>query len=150
MTPTSVGNAISVVNENPNEILLDLIRNGGSLGDIETAMKSSGVDLDYVSKNGDTALRLAVRKRDKDIIKLLYKNGANFNLGYRDGDPVLPLRDTALHLAVNEGHIEIIELLLECLAHVDIKNVQGTHTFLFDRSSRKFFYFFTYFNLKIS
>jgi len=48
-------------------------------------MKGSNV-LDIVSKNGQTALMLAVQKKDPEMVQMLIDAGATVDLTVHDGD----------------------------------------------------------------
>src|SRR5206468_63270 len=79
-------------------------------------------DLDEFGKvtdydgNGETALHVATKRGQLEVVSTLIKGGADINARTRDS-----LHITPLHLAVIEGHDEVIKVLLQCTADVDCR-----------------------------
>ncbi|TGO09506.1 hypothetical protein BTUL_0163g00160 [Botrytis tulipae] len=72
---------------------------------IVTTLLEAGAHVDLLSSEG-TALYMAIRRVNKEIVALLVEAGANVNVS-------VDHRGTALQEAVKRGHKEIVELLIE-------------------------------------
>lgn len=114
-----------------NEDLITCIYNA----EYEKAKKivfNNNVNLNYVKKNGQTALLVAINKENLDIINFLLKYGANVNFS---NTYILPLEriienagnimDFAQTNIVDENSIKIIKLLLEHGADPYLKDKEG-------------------------
>ena len=78
-----------------------------------------GANVDTLTKDGNTALHLAVEERRKDCTRLLLANGSKPDVrNTRDGD-------TPLHIAAGRGDEQIVKLLLQKGANKDIRNKTG-------------------------
>jgi hypothetical protein len=75
-----------------------------------------GADENAKEKNGDTALIIATRGRNTDIVKLLINAGADVNANNNIGD-------TALIVASRGGKADVVELLIEAGADVTEKEL---------------------------
>lgn len=73
------------------------------------------LDVDYASKNGDTALHIACQKGYKDCVRLLVAAGAA--LDKKNGSGQAPL-----HVTVLSRHLNIAILLLQSGANVDSRD----------------------------
>ena len=82
------------------------------------AMVASGVPVDAVNHDGDTALLIAVRKGREPIARVLLELGANVNHQNRT-------RRTALHEAAQQGAIQLVRLLLTYRARLELQDVNG-------------------------
>lgn len=63
-----------------HEQLMSLIRSDSSTNEIENALTSNVIDINYQNKNGETFLHVAVRKQKRKTVKLLINNRANVNI----------------------------------------------------------------------
>jgi len=82
------------------------------------AMVASGVPVDAVNHDGDTAFMIAVRKGRDPIARVLLELGANVNHQNRG-------RRTALHEAAQQGSIAMVRLLLTYRGRLDLQDVNG-------------------------
>ncbi len=82
------------------------------------AMVASGVPVDAVNHDADTALLVAVRKGREPIARVLLELGSNVNHQNR-------ARRTALHEAAQQGSIALVRLLLTYRARLDLQDVNG-------------------------
>ena len=76
--------------------------------------------LDFINKqneNGETALMVASKNGNFDIVKYLEENNATVHLKDHNGK-------TALMLATENGHFQIVEYLCECHAVLDERDNQ--------------------------
>lgn len=111
-----------------------------------------GVDVNQRNAQGHTALHLAVRRGDRDLVQLLLDNGADLDV-HEQGSGLAPLHsaarlgnpelcellirygadpdalsathDTALHLAAALGHADAVGILLKYRARPDRHNESG-------------------------
>ena len=81
-----------------------------------------GVDVNFESKHGETALAFAARGYFKDprVVRLLLDHGADPNAQTRRYG-----RTTPLHRASQDGRIEIARLLLEHGASLEVQDEEG-------------------------
>lgn len=78
-----------------------------------------GADVDALTRDGNTALHLAVEERRRDCAKLLLASGARTDIRNSvDGD-------TPLHIAAGLGDEHMIKLLLQKGANKDVRNRVG-------------------------
>jgi ankyrin repeat protein len=82
------------------------------------AMVASGVPVDSVNHDADTALLIAVRKGREPIARVLLELGANVNHQNRT-------RRSALHEAAQQGSIALVRLLLTFRARLELQDVNG-------------------------
>jgi ankyrin repeat protein len=73
------------------------------------------VNINIQDSNSWTALMVASRKCDEEVVKLLLYTGANVNIKNNNGF-------TALMLASQEGHEAVVKLLLKARADVNIQD----------------------------
>ena len=85
---------------------------------INLILSSPLLNLNYVDKNDNTYLHLAVIQQNLEAIRLLIKKGIPINSVNKDGN-------TALHLAYYFNFVDIINCLLAFNADVNIKNNKG-------------------------
>ena len=85
---------------------------------INLILSSPLLNLNYVDKNDNTYLHLAVIQQNLEAIRLLIKKGIPINSVNKDGN-------TALHLAYYLNFVDIINCLLAFNADVNIKNNKG-------------------------
>ena len=97
-----------------NKKLLKAISEGKSSEVAQLLHK--GADENAKEKNGDTALIIAARGRNIDVVELLINAGADVNANNNSGD-------TALIVALKRGNTTIIELLIEAGADVTEKEL---------------------------
>ncbi|KAF8148516.1 hypothetical protein K438DRAFT_1688730, partial [Mycena galopus ATCC 62051] len=76
------------------------------------------VSVDLATKDGWTALHLAVEEGHLDIIWLLIQHNASVDLATKEGK-------TALYVALEKGHLEITRLLIEHNASVNLATKDG-------------------------
>lgn len=99
---------------------------------------NEGANINYIDKNMDSPLLIAISNNNYDLVKFLLENGANPN---PDPDKVytLPLNlaiDTSVEVTKNnidvkEDSIDIIKLLLEFGANFNIKDKDGENAYEF-------------------
>ncbi|KAG4927626.1 hypothetical protein JHK85_054112 [Glycine max] len=78
-----------------------------------------GASVDSLTKDGYTALHLAVREGSRDCARLLLANNARTDIrDSRDGD-------TCLHVAAGVGDESMVKLLLNKGANKDVRNFNG-------------------------
>ncbi len=65
---------------------------------------SLGISLDSKNNNGETALMIAVKRENLDLVKIMLNLGASPDIFTSDGE-------NALSLAKTSGNIEILNLL---------------------------------------
>jgi ankyrin repeat protein len=82
------------------------------------AMVASGVPVDALNHDGDTAFLIAVRKDREPLARVLIELGANVNHQNRS-------RRTALHEAAQQGNIAMVRLCLTFRARLDLQDVNG-------------------------
>lgn len=82
------------------------------------AMVASGVPVDAVNHDGDTALLIAVRKGREPIARVLLELGANVNHQNRT-------RRSPLHEAAQQGSIVLVRLLLTYRSRLELQDVNG-------------------------
>lgn len=85
---------------------------------INLILSSPLLNLNYVDKNDNTYLHLAVIQQNLEAIRLIIKKGISINSVNKDGN-------TALHLAYYFNFVDIINCLLAFNADVNIKNNKG-------------------------
>ncbi len=78
-----------------------------------------GADENAKERNGDTALIIATRGRNTDVVKLLINADADVNANNNIGD-------TALIVASKGGKADVVELLIEAGADVNAKGKAGS------------------------
>lgn len=78
-----------------------------------------GSDVNATDNRGKTALHLAVKREDVEIVKLLIAAGANVNV-QGTGD-----RQSPLHLAVSQENVEITVALFQAGANPFVRNRRG-------------------------
>lgn len=66
-----------------------------------------------------TPLLIAAQSGKIEILKLLLKAGADFNMKDAYGD-------TPIHLAISEGHVEIVKLLIDAGIDINLKDYDGS------------------------
>ncbi len=88
----------------PNELLLEAVRNGIADRDVFTLLTRNGANINQLSAQGATALTLAVTQKNRVVAKLLIAQGADVNRA--DGSGTTPLT-----LALQSGNDDIIRLL---------------------------------------
>lgn len=91
----------------------------GMLEQVELLL-NKGVEVDAVSKHGNTALMRASFKGHLAVARLLLERGADVNAENAQGN-------SAVLLAAGAGHAEMVGLLLETGAATNTRNVEG-HT----------------------
>jgi ankyrin repeat protein len=82
------------------------------------AMVASGVPVDAVNHDGDTAFLVAVRKGREPIARVLLELGASVNHQNRT-------RRSALHEAAQQGSMPLVRLCLTYRARLDLQDVNG-------------------------
>lgn len=88
-----------------------------STTDLMEMLIKRGVDLNAVTRQGETALNLGIRRKSEDIVKILLKHGADCEIAPNDGwRPLLA--------AVATGDVNIVKLLLD--HRVDVNTVNDT------------------------
>lgn len=96
----------------------------GDLKELKSILKS-GIDINkkYKDRNDETALIVASKKGNLEIVKCLIENRADVNAEDNDGW-------TALMYALNIGRIDIAEYLIEKGAKINAQNVNGATALL--------------------
>ncbi|CAI9099239.1 OLC1v1036024C1 [Oldenlandia corymbosa var. corymbosa] len=92
---------------------------GGGHAEVLRLLLLKGANVDALTKDGDSALHLAVEERRRDCARLLLANGARADI--RNGGD----GDTALHIAAGLGDEQMVKLLLQKGANKDIRNRNG-------------------------
>ena len=107
-----------------NEILLQaIIENRHPLGYIKNLLARPEVSVNFANpRNQQTALHIAARQGDVDLIKLLLSHGAHVNGGTVD-------LMTPLHEACFGGHPEAVDILISEGAEVHLKRVNFSFSF---------------------
>ncbi|HEX7964870.1 MAG TPA: ankyrin repeat domain-containing protein [Gammaproteobacteria bacterium] len=82
------------------------------------AMVASGVPVDSLNHDGDTAFLIAVRKGREPLARVLIELGANVNHQNR-------ARRTALHEAAQQGAMNLVRMCLTFRARLDLQDVNG-------------------------
>ena len=86
---------------------------------VVTKLLEKGADVNKANQQGETALKIALEKNNKEIVKkLLGAKGIDVNLADKDGS-------TALMLAAQKNDADVVTKLLEKGADVNKANQQG-------------------------
>jgi ankyrin repeat protein len=91
---------------------------------------AEGVDLEVKSKEGQTALQIAVLKGDVNTIRLLLKAGANVNATATNGI-------TNLMIAALRGDAVVTGLLIEAGARINDKDANGRTALIYAMAAQK-------------
>ena len=93
----------------------------------------------YANADGENCVHIAIKKKDLEMLKILYEHGANFDHQNKEGDTILHYtcqhgmdqfvrflhtihvdpniknkdEETPIHLATQEGHHKIVDMLVE-------------------------------------
>jgi ankyrin repeat protein len=94
--------------------------------DLVSFLLEQGVDSNKPDSNGDSPLRLAMRRSDKNVVRLLLAGGASVHEKGNSGD-------TALMYAATDGDKNVVELLLAAgaSASVNEKDNSGNTALLY-------------------
>ncbi|MBA3537594.1 MAG: ankyrin repeat domain-containing protein [Tatlockia sp.] len=92
-----------------NESNLHLAAEMGDSNEIEGILGNSMVNINATNNQGVTALYLAAQNGHINVLKILIKNGASWELGTQVGEDEI---NTPLEVAACKGHIESVRLLL--------------------------------------
>lgn len=106
----------------------DIRRDRESLHKIALLLIEAGADVNAMSSDRETALSLAIRDNDIELIKMLLKAGANINL------PFGGKQTTPLMLAASGSSAKIVKLLLKAGADINMLNNQGETVFDYIKS----------------
>jgi|GEM_PF-1673518 len=134
--------------------LLEEARHGNN--NIVEFLISQGIDVNYKSRQGQTALMFAVNWSQKNTVELLLAKGADVNAqnqrgktalmyaaggGYKDVVELLLAKGAnakdiggALMNAAGKGHIDVVELLIAKGADVNAKDQEGETALIFAAS----------------
>lgn len=124
------GADINITDNNGNSILIEAVRILIEDSEYKEKMEDiskfihiicdEGIDTKIANKNGESALMLAIKQDDIDIIKILLNSGV-------DTDVLDNNKDTPLSLIAIKGrkYLEIINLLLDYGANPNIKDING-------------------------
>lgn len=85
---------------------------------LELLLDNMGANVNVKTKNGKTALHIAVQIKNFDLCGLLLERRAKTHLQDQDGN-------TALHIAIVKGKLRLIDLLVGKFVWFDIKNNFG-------------------------
>ncbi|XP_045213506.2 ankyrin-3-like [Mercenaria mercenaria] len=99
------GGLCAACNDQPH---LDLLH-AAKLADVsalKACLSSEGMDINYQNKGGQTALHIACKEGNVNIVKELLNHSADTNLYTQKGN-------TPIHLACYYGHLNVVELLLD-------------------------------------
>ena len=103
-----------------NTILADTFENAvakNNITGIETYLDKA-TDIDYRGTNGKTALMIAAREGNKDLVDLLIERGADINAkNINDGTPLM--------FAAINGNPEIISMLIDAGAEANATGTNG-------------------------
>lgn len=95
-----------------------IVKTGGHI-EVLRLLILKGANVNALTKDGNTALHLAVKERKKDCARLLLASGGNANVRNNlDGE-------TPLHIAAAVGDEQMVKLLLQKGANKDIRNNLG-------------------------
>ncbi len=83
------------------------------------SLLNSGVSVNSVDNNGNSALMLAVANNHKDLVNLLILRGADINVANNEGV-------TALHVAIDKNKPYFVNILLYKGADVNVASANGT------------------------
>src|SRR5690606_26712241 len=100
------------------EAFLKAIEEGDNNAAIPLLEQPGSRVVNYKGYKGETALHIAVRKRELDWVGYLLKKGADPNIGDREGD-------TALMTASRIGLEEAVDWMADLGANVDATNRRG-------------------------
>jgi len=124
LTPINLYNILinngSLINQKDlkGETFLSYAIKRNKIDNFKLLLTSPILDLNYIDKDGNSYLEIAViYHRDKMIIPLIEK-GINLNIQNKDGN-------TALHLAYLDNCFNIANILIENNINCDIKNNKG-------------------------
>ncbi|XP_055317510.1 uncharacterized protein LOC129576420 [Sitodiplosis mosellana] len=95
-----------------NENLQKLVRENASIMQFETSLLNKLVNINYKNVNGDTALHLAVRKRNCDIVDFLIKRGADVAIVNSRNKTALKMVHERLERDPNDASLQSIEAFL--------------------------------------
>lgn len=113
------GANIQATEDTGKTLLHQLVQDKGPISLIHLLV-NSGIHLDSRDGSGETALHLAIRGRQVDVVSLLIENGADIQTASEDGA-------TALLKAVDQYNVNeaIVALLLDSGADVSARAVDG-------------------------
>ena len=94
----------------------------GHIEVIKHLLKASGAQVNQTTGEGATALGIAAKNGQDDIVRLLLENGADPNIKSRTG--ITPLYAACLY-----GHTEIVRMLLDSGADMDAEMTSGEATY---------------------
>ncbi|WP_294123126.1 ankyrin repeat domain-containing protein [Sphingomonas sp.] len=106
------------VNHSDGEAFIEAIEKGDNNAAIPLIEQAGSRVANYKNYKGDTALHVAVRKRELDWVGYLLKKGADPNIGDANGD-------TALIIASRIGFEEAATWMVQLGAKVDAPNRRG-------------------------
>ena len=106
------------VNHSDGEAFIEAIEKGDNNTAIPLIEQPGSRVANYKNYKGDTALHVAVRKRELDWVGYLLKKGADPNIGDANGD-------TALIIASRMGFEEAATWMVQLGAKVDAPNRRG-------------------------
>ncbi|XP_063601900.1 putative ankyrin repeat protein RF_0381 [Penaeus indicus] len=124
------------------QTLLHVAADNGNLKAIEWIVENTNIDLDAKNNDRSTALEVAQKARQKDIVNYLMKTPAQEAIrkgdlgkvrelvaGGFDVNAVLQEKKNKecrpLHLAADGGHVDIVKFLLRSGAQAEAKNYEG-------------------------
>ena len=106
------------VNHSDGEAFVEAIEKGDNNAAIPLIEQPGSRVANYKNYKGETALHVAVRKREVEWVGYLLKKGADPNIGDSNGD-------TALILASRIGFEEAVDWMVQLGARVDAPNRRG-------------------------
>lgn len=102
--------------ERNTSLLIALIHDKGEVAKL--LLTQPDIYVDWRGNNLDTALHIALRRGDPEMVDLLLAKKADLNLANKDGD-------TPLHIAVKEDYLEVIKRLIKAEANLNVSNEDG-------------------------
>lgn len=83
--------------------------------------------LKATTANGDSALHIAARRKDIDMVRILVDYGANVDMQNGEGQ-------TPLHISAGEGDDQLVKYFYTVRASASIADFQGRNNFLLFRT----------------
>ena len=112
-----------------NDIVFFNAVSGGNIKQVKDLI-STGIDVNILNEDGDTALIIASKNDHLEIVKVLIAAGADANIKSRHG--------TALTIVSKIGHLEIIKTLITTGADINFQNSSEKNRFNYSKPKWSF------------